>query len=59
MTATVAEGKPVVVIANVPAAPTLKLNALALVIAGAWFTVSVNACAIGVPTPFEAEMLKG
>jgi len=35
-------GEPVVVTANVPAVPTVKVVLLALVIAGAWRTVSVK-----------------
>lgn len=44
-------GKPVVVTVNVPADPTVNVVLLALVIAGAWPTVSVKLCAVGDPTP--------
>ena len=37
-------GKPVAVTVNVPAVPTVNVVLLALVIAGAWFTVSVKLC---------------
>ena len=37
-----------------PFAPTVNVVALALVMAGAWFTVNVKACTAAVPTPFEA-----
>ena len=43
-------GKPVVVTVNDPAWPTVNVVALALVIAGAWFTVSVNDCGGVEPT---------
>src|SRR5271165_1841488 len=36
-------GKPVVVTVKVPACPVVKVTVLALVIAGAWSTVRVNA----------------
>ena len=37
-------GKPVAVTANEPAVPTVKVVPLELVMAGAWFTVSVKVC---------------
>jgi hypothetical protein len=37
-------GKPVAVTVNVPAAPVVNVVLLALVMAGAWFTVSVKLC---------------
>ena len=40
----VAAGEPVVVTLNEPLAPTVNVVALALVMAGAWFTVNVNDC---------------
>ena len=42
-------GKPVVVTEKVPAVPTVKVVLLALVIAGAWFTVRVKLCGDVVP----------
>ena len=50
----VGAGKPVVVTVNVPAMPTVNVVVLALVIAGAWFTVSVNACGAFAPAVFVA-----
>jgi len=50
-------GVPVVVTENVPAAPTVNVVLLALVIAGAalgLFTVTVKAWVAGVPTPLLA-----
>ena len=47
-------GKPVVVTVNVPGVPTVNVVELALVIAGAWFTVSVNACGALAPTVLVA-----
>ena len=38
----VAAGKPVATAVKLPAVPVLKVAVAALVIAGAWFTVSVN-----------------
>jgi len=40
-----------VITVNVPAAPTVNVVLLALVIAEAWFTVSVKFCDASVPTP--------
>ena len=47
-------GKPVVVTVNVPGVPTTNVVELALVIAGAWFTVSVNACGALAPAVLVA-----
>jgi hypothetical protein len=54
-----AAGVPVVETVNVPATPTEKVVLLALVIAGAWSTVSVKACEAGVPTPLLAVKVSG
>ena len=51
----VGTGKPVVVTANVPGAPTGKVVAAALVIAGAVVTVSVKVCVAGVAPPLSAR----
>ena len=51
-------GKPVEVIVNVPAEPTVNVVLLRLVIAGAWFTVSVNDCVAFEPTPLAAVSVK-
>src|ERR1017187_8614194 len=54
-----AVGKPVVVTAKVPAVPTLNAVLFALVMAGAWFTVSVKDCeALGV-MPLFAVIVNG
>ena len=50
----VAAGVPVAVAVKLPAVPTVKLVELALVIVGAWSTVSVNFC---VPVPTELVTL--
>ena len=50
----VGAGKPVAVTVNVPAVPTVKLAVLALVIAGACWTVRVKLCTAAEPTPLEA-----
>jgi len=47
-------GDLVAVTVNEPAVPTTKVVLLALVIAGAWFTVSVKFCVALVPTPLLA-----
>jgi hypothetical protein len=47
-------GKPVAVTVNVPAAPTENVVLLALVMAGAWSTVSVKFCVALLPTPLLA-----
>jgi hypothetical protein len=52
-------GVPVVNTENVPATPTANDVLLALVIAGAWSTVSVKACVAGVPTPLLAVKVSG
>ena len=49
-------GKPVAVTANVPAAPTVNVALVPLVIAGAWSTVSVKVCVASVPIPLCALM---
>jgi len=50
-------GKPVAVTVNEPAAPTVKVALLALVIADAWFTVKVKLCTAFEPTPLLAVKL--
>ncbi len=53
-------GKPVVVTVNVvPATFFWKVAELALVIAGAWFTVSVNDCVASGVMPFAAVIVIG
>src|SRR4051794_39008436 len=52
-------GKPVVVTANVPAAPTVKVVLLPLVMAGACCTVSVKFCVAFGVTPLFAVMTIG
>ena len=52
-------GVPVAVTLNVPAVPTVKVVLLALVMAAAWFTVSVKLCVAAVPTPFCAVKVIG
>ena len=52
-------GNPVTVTVNVPAVPTVNVVLFALVIAGAWFTVSVKLCAALPPTPLLAVKLIG
>jgi hypothetical protein len=47
-------GLPVAVTVNVPAAPTVKVTLFALVIAPAWFTVSVKFWVASAPTPLCA-----
>src|SRR5713101_6458203 len=47
-------GDPLVVTVNVPAAPTWKVAAVALVIVGGWPTVSVKLCVAFGLTPFCA-----
>ena len=47
-------GVPVVVTVKLPAAPTVNVVLVALVIAAAWFTVSVKVWLAGVPTPLLA-----
>ena len=55
----VGAGVPVAVTVNVPAVPTVNVALLALVIAGAWFTVSVKLCVALAPTPFCAVIVIG
>jgi hypothetical protein len=51
-------GKPVAVIVNEPELPTVKVVAVALVIAGAWFTVNVKLwVALGL-TPLDAVKVR-
>ena len=50
-------GDPFAVTVNVPAPPTVKAVLLALVIAGAWLTVSVNVCVALGNTPLPAVMV--
>ena len=52
-------GVPVAVTVNVPAVPTVNVVFVALVIAGAWFTVSVKFCVALAPTPFCAVIVIG
>jgi hypothetical protein len=52
-------GAPVAVTVNVPAVPTVNVVLLALVIPGAWFTVSVKLCDASVPTPLCALIVIG
>src|SRR5438874_2127417 len=54
----VGAGNPVAVTVKLPADPTVKVAVPALVIAGAWSTVSVNVCVAAEPTPFAAVMVK-
>ncbi len=54
-----ATGVPLVVIEKVPAVPTMKVVALALVIAGPCVTVSVKLCVALAPIPFEAVKVSG
>jgi hypothetical protein len=53
-----AVGWPLAVIVNVPAVPTVNVVLLALVMAGAWFTVSVKLCVALVAVPFEAVKVR-
>ena len=50
----VAVGNPLAVRVKLPALPTVNVALLALVIAGAWLTVSVKLWLAGWPTPFAA-----
>jgi hypothetical protein len=50
----VGTGAPVDVIAKLPAVPTVNVVLVALVIAGAWFTVKVKVWLADVPTPLLA-----
>ena len=47
-------GKPVTTTVKVPAEPTVKVMLFALVMAAAWFTVSVKLCVASAPTPLCA-----
>jgi len=51
-------GKPVVVTVKDPAAPSAKEVLVALVKAGAWFTVSVKDCVASAPAPLCALMVR-
>jgi hypothetical protein len=53
-----AAGVPVVVTEKVPAEPVVNVVLFALVMAGAWFTVSVNVWLTGVPTPLLAVIVR-
>jgi len=55
----VGAGKPEAVTVNDPAVPTVNVMLLALVMAGAWFTVSVKACVAFGATPFAAVKVMG
>jgi hypothetical protein len=52
-------GVPVAVTVKLPAVPTVNVVLFPLVIAGAWFTVSVNAWVAGEPTPLLAVIVNG
>ena len=52
-------GTPVAVTVNVPAEPTANDVLFALVMTGAWFTVSEKACEASVPTPLCALIVSG
>src|SRR5215472_873275 len=51
-------GAPVVVTVKLPAAPTVNVVLLGLVIAGVWFTVRVKLWLAGVPTPLLAVIVR-
>ena len=51
-------GKPVVVTVKLPAAPTVKVVLLALVMAGAWLTVRVKVWVASLPTPLLAVKVR-
>jgi hypothetical protein len=53
-----AAGIPVVVTVNVPGEPAVNVVLAALVIAGAWFTVSVKLWVAVLPTPLLAEIVR-
>jgi hypothetical protein len=53
----VGAGKPVAVTVNVPAKPSTKVALFALVIAGAWSTVSVKVCVPSAPAPLWAMIV--
>jgi hypothetical protein len=52
-------GAPVVVTVKLPAVPTENVVLVALVIAGAWFTVRVKLWWAGAPTPLLAVIVRG
>ena len=52
-------GKPVAVTVNVPATPTVKVVAFALVIAGAWFDRQREVLRASAPTPLVAVNVIG
>ena len=59
VTLKVGNGKPVPVTVKAgPAVPTVKVALAALVMVGAWPTVSVKVCVALVPTPLLATMLR-
>ena len=51
-------GVPVAVTVKVPAVPTVNVAPAALVIAGAWFTVSVKVCVASGATPLPAVSVR-
>ena len=55
----VGAGEPVVVTVKEPREPRTKVALLALVMAGAWFTVSVKFCVAADPTPLLAVIVMG
>ncbi len=52
-------GTPAAVTVKVPAVPTVKVVLFALVIAGAWLTVSVKFWVASAPTPLCAVNVRG
>ena len=58
VTAKVGAGKPLAATVKLPAVPTVKVALAALVMVGAWPTVSVKVCVASVPTPLLATMLR-
>src|SRR5918994_6324472 len=59
VTEKVGAGKPLAVTVKVPAVPATNVVVAALVMAGASFTVNVNACVLSGPTPFDAVNVSG
>ena len=55
----VGAGRPVAVTVKEPREPRTKVALLALVMAGAWFTVSVKLCVASAPTPLLAVIVIG
>jgi hypothetical protein len=55
----VGAGFPVAVTVKEPAVPTVKVVLLALVMAGAWFTVRLKLCVAAGATPFWAVNVMG